>query len=154
MTRLKLSTPTKFKDFIGKEIGYSDYIEVTQEKINLFADATGDHQWIHVDVERAKRESPYGGPIAHGYYTLSIIPELLNKVIEVDGVKLSINYGLNKVRFPAPVPVGSKVRAKFSIANVKDLDQGNIEVEFLAHVEVENAKKPSCVASVIYRYYV
>ena len=96
----------------GQELGVSDWYEVTQEAVNLFADATGDHQWIHIDVERAKEESPYGGPIAHGYLTLSLLVPLVSQTYTVTDAKMGVNYGLNKVRFPAPVPVGSKLRAR------------------------------------------
>ena len=94
---------------VGEHLGYSDYVEITQEQVNLFADATGDHQWIHVDVERAKA-GPFGGPIAHGYLTLSLGPALLPQVVQVNGVSMGVNYGANKVRFPSPVPVGAKLR--------------------------------------------
>jgi acyl dehydratase len=101
---------------VGEHLGYSEWHQVTQEQVNLFADATGDHQWIHVDVERAKA-GPFGGPIAHGYLTLSLAPTLLTEIMQVDGVSMGINYGLNKLRFPSPVPVGSKVRAGATLAN-------------------------------------
>ena len=94
------------KELVGQHLGYSDYLEITQERVNLFADATGDHQWIHVDVERAKAESPFGGPIAHGYLTLSLGPVLVPQVMQVEGIKMGVNYGCEKVRFPSPVPVG------------------------------------------------
>src|SRR6476469_9583482 len=98
------------REKVGEHLGYSDFIEITQEQVNLFADATGDHQWIHVDPERAKQESPFGGPIAHGYLTLSLGPRLMPESMRVDGVTMAVNYGCEKVRFPSPVPVGSKVR--------------------------------------------
>jgi len=121
MAVLKFDTPAALAGHVGKEIGTTDWVLVTQKEINLFADATGDHQWIHVDVERAKKESPFKGPIAHGYFTLSKMPELIGKVLSVGGSKLTVNYGLNKVRFPSPVPVGKKIRAKVTLAGVKDL---------------------------------
>jgi acyl dehydratase len=154
MAVLKLDTPAALAGYVGKDIGTTDWVPVTQNEINLFADATGDHQWIHVDVERAKKESPFKGPIAHGYFTISKMPELIHKVLDVGGSKLTVNYGLNKVRFPAPVPVGKQIRAKVSVKAVKDLGQGNQEVEFTATVEVEGSEKPACVAEVVYRYYV
>ncbi|MHA1340510.1 MAG: MaoC family dehydratase [Promethearchaeota archaeon] len=153
MAVLVLNSPDELKNYVGKQIGSSSYVEVTQEMINLFADATGDHQWIHVDVERAKKESPFGGPIAHGYLTLSLIPELLFSILEVKNTKLVVNYGLNKVRFPAPVPAGSKVKASVSIANVEEVKGNGYQVEFSVSINVENAQKPSCVAQVLYRYY-
>ena len=137
---------------IGDHLGYSDYVEITQEQVNLFADATGDHQWIHVDVERAKA-GPFGGPIAHGYLTLSLGPALLPQIMEVSGVAMGVNYGANKIRFPSPVPVGAKVRLGAKLLAVEDVTggaQGTVEMTF----EVEGAPKPSCVAEVIFRYYV
>jgi acyl dehydratase len=136
----------------GEHLGYSDWVEVTQDQVNRFADATGDHQWIHVDVERAKAESPFGGPIAHGYLTLALGPGLLPTIIEVTGISMGVNYGANKIRFPAPVPVGSKVRLGAKLLAVEDVAggaQGTVELTF----EVDGAAKPSCVAEVLYRYY-
>src|SRR5579871_6642826 len=108
---------------VGQHLGYSDYVEITQDQVNTFAEATGDHQWIHVDVERAK-EGPFGGPIAHGFLTLSLAPSLLHDVYAVEGVKMGVNYGLNKLRFPSPVPVGSKVRAGAALKEVTEIDGG------------------------------
>ncbi|MHA1730304.1 MAG: MaoC family dehydratase [Promethearchaeota archaeon] len=153
MAKVTLDSPAALKDYEGKELGVSDWVEVTQEKINMFADATGDHQWIHVDVERAKKESPFGGPIAHGYWTLSVIADLMFQILEVK-CKLVVNYGLNRTRFPAPVHVGKRVRGRASLAGVKELGGGNLEVEFNIAVEVEGSEKPACVAAVVYRYYV
>jgi acyl dehydratase len=141
------------RDLVGQHLGYSDYTEVTQEQVNTFADATGDHQWIHVDVERAKAESPFGGPIAHGYLTLSMGPRLLPQVIAVNGISMAVNYGCNKVRFPSPVPVGSKVRAGAELVSIEDV-AGGAQVTMNVTFEVEGAPKPSCVAEVVYRYYV
>jgi acyl dehydratase len=124
---------------------------VTQEQVNLFADATGDHQWIHVDPERAKA-GPFGGPIAHGYLTLSLIPVLLGGVMSVGGVAMGVNYGTNKVRFTSPVPVGSEVRAGATLASVEEV-AGGVQVALDVLVEVKDAPKPSCVAQVVYRYY-
>ena len=136
---------------VGDHLGYSDYVQITQEQVNQFADATGDHQWIHVDVERAKA-GPFGGPIAHGYLTLALGPGLLPTVIEVRGISMGVNYGANKIRFPAPVPVGSKLRLGAKLVAVEDVEggaQGVMELTF----EVDGATKPSCVAEVLYRYY-
>src|ERR1700731_4138387 len=108
---------------IGTHLGYSDYRTVTQEEVNLFADATGDHQWIHVDPERAK-SGPFGGPIAHGYLTLSLAPHLVGSIFRVEGISMGVNYGLNKVRFPAPLPVGAKVRLGATVAEVEDIAGG------------------------------
>lgn len=140
-----------FKDLIGTHLGYSDYVRVTQEQVNLFADATGDHQWIHVDPERAK-SGPFGGPIAHGYLTLSLIPVLMGQVVRTNGVAMGVNYGTNKVRFPSPVPVGSEIRLGASVASVEDV-AGGIQVALDVMIEVRDAAKPSCVAQVVFRYY-
>ncbi len=136
---------------VGTHLGYSDYRTVTQEEVNLFADATGDHQWIHVDPERAKA-GPFGGPIAHGYLTLSLIPVLLGGVMKVDGVVMGVNYGTNKVRFTSPVPVGSPIRAGATLASVEEVP-GGVQVALDVVVEVKDAPKPSCVAQVVFRYY-
>jgi acyl dehydratase len=148
MTTLEFST---LADHVGEHLGFSDYHHVTQEQVNLFADATGDHQWIHIDVERAKA-GPFGGPIAHGYLTLSLAPVLLAQVLRVDGVAMGVNYGANKVRFPAPVPVGSKVRIGAKLMGVEDVSGGK-QVTIEATFEVEGATKPSCVAELLFRYY-
>jgi acyl dehydratase len=136
---------------VGEHLGYSDYVEITQEQVNQFADATGDHQWIHVDIERAKA-GPFGGPIAHGYLTLSLGPALSPQIMAVTGVAMGVNYGCNKVRFPSPVPVGSKVRLGAKLLSVEDVAGGaQVTMEFT--FEVEGAPKPSCVAEVVFRYY-
>ena len=140
------------KELVGEHLGYSDYLEITQERVNTFADATGDHQWIHVDPERAKAESPFGGPIAHGYLTLSLGPTLAPQIMRVDGIKMGVNYGCEKVRFPSPVPVGSNLRLGAELTNVEDIP-GGAQVYMTFTYEVEGAPKPSCVASIIFRYY-
>jgi acyl dehydratase len=140
------------KALVGEHLGYSEWHDVTQEQVNLFADATGDHQWIHVDVERAKG-GPFGGPIAHGYLTLSLAPTLLAEIQHVDGVTMGVNYGLNKLRFPAPVPVGSKIRAGASLAGVEDV-AGGVQVTLATTFEIEGGTKPVCVAEILFRYYV
>jgi acyl dehydratase len=135
----------------GQHLGYSEYLEITQERVNQFAEATGDFQWIHVDVERAK-EGPFGGPIAHGYLTLSLGPVLLPQIYTVKGVKMGVNYGANKVRFMSPVPVGARLRAGAKLAKVEEIAGGaqmTIELTF----ECEGAAKPSCVAEIILRNY-
>ena len=136
----------ELKAKVGEHLGYSDYLEITQDRVNRFADATGDHQWIHVDPERASRESPFGGPVAHGYLTLSLAPVLLPQVLRVDGVAMGVNYGCEKVRFPAPVPVGSRLRVGATLADVTDV-AGGAQVTLDLVFEVEGASKPSCVAS-------
>src|SRR6185369_6519310 len=142
----------EMQKLVGQELGLSDWHLVTQDEVNLFADATHDHQWIHVDPERAKRESPFGGPIAHGYYTIALAPALLSQVLAVTGVRLGVNYGLNKMRLPAPVPVGSRVRMRAALASYEPIP-GGAQATLGLTFEVENQAKPSCVAEVIYRYY-
>jgi acyl dehydratase len=139
------------RDLVGQHLGYSDYVEVTQEQVNLFAEATGDHQWIHVDVERAKRESPFGGPIAHGYLTLSLGSRLVPQVVRVEGITMGVNYGCDKVRFPSPVPVGSKLRVGAELVDVADVP-GGVQVKMRVTFEVEGADKPACVAENLIRY--
>jgi acyl dehydratase len=139
------------KQRVGDHLGYSEWHQVTQEQVNLFADATGDHQWIHVDIERAKA-GPFGGPIAHGYLTLSLTPALLSEILEVSGISMAVNYGLNKLRFPAPVPVGSRVRAGVQLDQVEDVS-GGVQVTLTTTFEIEGGSKPVCVAEILFRYY-
>ncbi len=134
---------------VGTRLGVSDWIIVDQGMIDTFADATGDHQWIHVDAERAKRELPLGRTIAHGFLTLSLLPALRAQVFEVLGVSSRLNYGLGKVRFPAPVPSGSRIRATFDLAAAEPRDEGRLLVTFLATVEIENEERPACVAEML-----
>ena len=140
------------QSLVGQHLGYSDWVEITQEQVNRFADATGDHQWIHVDPERAAKESPFGGPIAHGYLTLSLLPGLIPQIVEIRGFRMGVNYGTEKVRFPAPVPVGSRVRAGATLAAATPID-GGVTMNLDVTVEVEGASKPSMVATVVYRRY-
>ena len=136
----------------GEHLGYSDWHEVTQEQVNQFAEATGDHQWIHVDPERAK-SGPFGTTIAHGYLTMSLAPTLLSGVWRVEGMKMGLNYGINKLRFPSPVPVGSKLRVGAELAAVEDVSGGGAQATLALTFEVEGKDKPACVAEVVYRYY-
>ena len=136
---------------VGEHLGYSDYVEITQEQVNQFADATGDHQWIHVDVERAKAESPFGGPIAHGYLTLALTNLFLPQVVEVRNVSMGLNYGTGKVRFPSPVPVGSRLRAGVELTAVDDI-KGGIQTTMVITVEREGSDKPACVLESLSRY--
>lgn len=138
---------------IGQEIGLSDWMPIEQSRVDAFAEVTGDRQWIHVDVERAKRESPFGGPIAHGYLTLSLLAKFAGECIAVDGVKLAVNYGLNRLRFATPVKVGSRVRARFVLAGVEDIP-GGAQMLWQATVEIEGSEKPACVAEMVTRWYV
>ncbi|HEX8804974.1 MAG TPA: MaoC family dehydratase [Acidimicrobiales bacterium] len=140
------------RDLVGQHLGHSDYVEVTQERVNRFAEATGDHQWIHVDVERAKRESPFGGPIAHGYLTLSLGPVLVPQVVRVEGISMAVNYGCDKVRFPSPVPVGAKLRVGVELVDVAEVG-GGVQATMRFTFECEGAPKPACVADNLVRYY-
>ena len=142
----------ELKSLVGQEVATSDWVTVTQERINMFAEATGDLQWIHIDVERSKRESPFGGPIAHGFLTLSLLPMLMANAIHLSDVKMGVNYGLNKVRFTAPVPAGSRVRAKLKLLNVEDIT-GGAQMTWEVTIEREGEDKPACVAESISRRY-
>ena len=139
------------RDAIGKDLGYSDWITIDQARINQFADATGDHQWIHVDPERAA-QGPFKTTIAHGYLTLSLLPVLTTGLVRVDGVRMGVNYGVNKVRFPAPVPVDSRVRARVEIVSVEDVG-GGVQVTSRVTIEREGGDKPVCVAESVARFY-
>ena len=132
---------------VGEELGTSDWLEIDQERVNAFADATGDHQWIHVDVERAK-EGPFGGTIAHGYLTLSLIPQFTAEIFGLETPGAKLNYGVNKVRFPNPVRVGSRIRATAAIAEVTDIPAGKQMVTRYV-IEIEGQDKPACVAETV-----
>lgn len=136
----------------GRDLGASDWFEVTQEKINQFAEATGDHQWIHVDVERAK-QGPFGGTIAHGYFTLSLGPMLMKGLISMEGTKMGINYGLNKVRFTNPVPVGKRVRLRAKVASVEEIKSNGVRLIYDVTFEIEGEEKPAAVAQTIFLAY-
>ncbi|WP_340562775.1 MaoC family dehydratase [Streptomyces sp. GSL17-111] len=142
---------TELREAVGAELGPSDWLEVDQKRIDLFAEATGDHQWIHVDPEKAA-EGPFGTTIAHGYLTLSLLPVLVPQVLRVEGVRMGVNYGVNKVRFPAPVPVDSRVRAAARIADVREAGDG-VQCTVQVTVEREGGDKPVCVAETVVRYY-
>ncbi|MCL2760073.1 MAG: MaoC family dehydratase [Desulfuromonadales bacterium] len=147
-----------YKVKIGYEVQTSDWFLINQDRINKFASATGDNQWIHIDSERAKNESPYGTTIAHGFLTLSLIPMLTGSNAEGEfqknypGMKLRVNYGLNKVRFPAPVPVNSKIRAKSSVKDVEEVKDA-VQIIYEIKVEIEGSEKPACIAEQIFRLY-
>ncbi|MEU4237374.1 MaoC family dehydratase [Actinoplanes sp. NPDC026619] len=141
----------ELKALAGKDLGHSSWLEITQERVNTFADATGDHQWIHVDVERAAA-GPFGGPIAHGYLTLSLVIPLFGEILKVEGIKMGVNYGLEKVRFPHPVPVGSKIRLGVKVVSVEDVP-GGTQSTFDFTVEIDGVDKPACVARPVYRQY-
>jgi acyl dehydratase len=153
MPPLAVETPEALKAFIGEEIAASDWVVITQDRINRFAEATEDRQWIHVDPEGAKRESPYGATIAHGFLTLSLITHLMQQAIQIrGGIRWAINYGLNRVRFPSAVREGSRIRGRFSLVSVKEVAEA-YEAVFACTVECERSDKPCCVAEWILRYY-
>jgi acyl dehydratase len=138
---------------VGKEIGVSAWREVTQSQIDQFAEITGDHQWIHIDQDRAKRESPYGTTIAHGFLTVALLSQLINEAVEIDGdFKLRVNYGFNRLRFTGAVPSGSRIRGRFTLQSIKDVD-GGVELTWLSTVEVEGRDKPALVAEWLGRTY-
>jgi acyl dehydratase len=151
MAKVTLRTVSELRGLEGSEVGVSDWVTVTQEEVDLFARATGDHQWIHTDPERAGRESPYGRTIAHGYFTLSLAPRLRAEVLDIEKKKLTINYGLEKVRFPAPLPVGEQVRMRARLDRVEDI-KGGLQTFWTLTFEVSGQDKPACVAQAIYRY--
>jgi acyl dehydratase len=139
------------KKLAGADLGTSGWLELTQDRVDTFAEATDDHQWIHVDVERAAA-GPFGGTIAHGYLTLALVIPLWSEILQVDGVGMALNYGLNRLRFPAPVPVGGKVRLRARVLSVQDVSGGvQLTAEFT--VELHGSEKPAAVAEVLYRYY-
>ena len=144
-------TIDELRQRVGQPIGVSEPFEITQDRVNRFADATEDHQWIHVDPDRA-RSGPFGGPIAHGYLTLSLLPHLLGRTFQVEGVKMGVNYGLNRLRFPAPVAVPSAVRATFTLNDLKAIE-GGAQALIGFEVRVEGAAKPSAVGEAVYNYY-
>jgi acyl dehydratase len=141
-----------FQALAGQHVAISEWITITQQRIDTFADATDDHQWIHVDTERCARESPYGCTVAHGFLTLSLLPAMLQNALHMAGISMAINYGLNKVRFPAPVPVGSRLRARLDIVSVEELAEG-AQVNWAVTMEREGETKPVCVAEFLMRCY-
>jgi acyl dehydratase len=149
-----IETPDFLKQFLGKEIGVSEWFTVTQERIAQFAEATEDRQWIHLDHERAARESPYATTIAHGFLTLSLISRFMKDVLQVRGGSgMTVNYGLNRVRFPSPVRAGAKIRARVTLLSIKEVPEA-YEAAFSVTVESEGGEKPCCVAESIVRYYI
>lgn len=148
---LTLKGMEEVKGHVGEELGVSDWLEVTQEAINEFADVTGDHQWIHVDVERAK-DTPFGGTIAHGYYTLALAPRFTYDMYTFEGFAFALNYGVNRVRFPAPLPVGSRVRMRAKLASVEEIP-GGAQIATELTFEREGGEKPVCVAETLVRVY-
>jgi acyl dehydratase len=147
-----LKTLEELTGFLGREIGVTDWFEITQERINQFADATQDHQWIHTDRERAQRESPYGTTIAHGFLTLSLLPHLLEDAVQLGDLRMAINYGLNRVRFPAAVRAGSRIRARIVLQSIRDVPDAT-EAAYSITIESHGVEKPCCVAELVVRYY-
>ncbi len=147
------ANPDELAKAVGEQLGYSEWREIDQDRVNGFADATDDHQWIHVDPERAKA-GPFGTTIAHGFLTLSLVPALAGAVYRVDGVRMGINYGLDKVRFPAPMPVGGRVRAGVELLSADPTSDGGTQVKCRVTIEREGGDKPVCVAETLSRFYV
>ena len=147
-----VSSVAELHDLVGKHLGYSEWWEISQERIATFADATDDHQWIHLDAERAAA-GPFGTTIAHGYLTLSLLVPMWHEILRFDGVRLAVNYGLNRVRFPSPVPVGSRIRAGATLVSVETGADASIQVVVDFVVEREGGEKPCCIAQGIYRFY-
>lgn len=142
------------KQMVGQEVAVTDWFTMTQDRVQQFADATLDHQWIHVDVERAKKESPFKAPIAHGFLTLSLLAHFMEEAVSIrQKFSLAVNYGMNKMRFVSPVKVGAKIRARFVLAAVKDVEPNGLEAQYNATIEIEGSEKPACVAEWLVRYY-
>ena len=152
MLKLELGSLRELKDRIGEEVVVSEWLEMTQVRIDRFAEATGDHQWIHVDAERARRESPFGAPIAHGFLTLSLLSKFLNESVRFSSSKMGVNYGLNRMRFTAPVPVGVRIRARLTVKRVEEID-GGVQVAWDVILEREGSDKPCLVAEWLTRRY-
>lgn len=147
-----IEKPADLQALVGQEVAVSDWMRIDQARINAFAAATEDQQWIHVDVERATRESPYRAPIAHGYLTLSLLPHLFRTAVRIDGMRMSVNYGVNRVRFPAPVKAGSNIRAHFKLAAVTAVN-GGLQLEWQVEFDCEGSAKPVCIATTLMRCY-
>ena len=143
---------SELKSLVGQEVAVSDWLTITQEQVNQFAQATGDHQWIHVDVERASA-GPFGAPIAHGFLTLSLLPKFFQSAMEIRNTRMGVNYGLNKVRFTSPVPVGSRLRGRMKLLACEPIDNDGMQMTWLVSVEREGSDKPACVAESLTRRY-
>lgn len=152
MTRKTFQTLGELAACVGQEVAVSDWLGVTQEQVNLFADATGDHQWIHVDVEKA-RSGPFGGPIAHGFLTLSLLPRILDMTLEVAESRMGVNYGLNRVRFMSPVRVGARLRGRLTLLACEPVANDGMQMTWEVTIELEGASKPACVAESLVRHY-
>lgn len=151
MAATTFENPRKLLEAVGADLGVSEWIEIAQERIDQFADATGDHQWIHVDPERAK-EGPFGTTIAHGYLTMSLVNLFLPQILEVQNVSMGVNYGADKLRFPAPVPVGSKIRGRGELVEAEEVKGGAIQAKVRVTVEIEGGERPACVVDTISRF--
>ena len=152
MPRKTFQTIAELTDCVGQEVAVSDWLTITQQQVNLFAEATGDHQWIHVDPEKAAK-GPFGTPIAHGFLTLSLIPRFFESSFEIVGSRMGVNYGLNKVRFTSPVPVGSRLRARLVLLATQPVDNDGVQMTWEVTVEREGSAKPVCVAESLVRRY-
>lgn len=152
MEKLVINSYEEFAAHLGEELGVSDWLEIDQDRINRFADATLDHQWIHVNEERARRESPYGGTIAHGYLTLSLLPHLWEQILQVNNIKMLVNYGIEKMRFMQVVPTGSRIRLVAKLYNISNL-RGICKTEISFKIEIENQRKPALEGTAIFLYY-
>ena len=148
----QIESIAKLRDYVGRDVAVSDWLEVSQERINQFAESTDDRQWIHVDAERAARESPFKETIAHGFLTLSLLSELGKRAMSVGGVRMGVNYGLDRVRFVSPVPAGSRIRGRFTLSALADIS-GGAQATWKVTVEREGGDKPSCIAEWLVRYY-
>ena len=144
---------SEIKDHIGVPLGPSEWVTIDQARIDSFADATGDHQWIHTDPERAKTDSPFGGTVAHGYLTLALLPALMAQILNVESISMVVNYGTDRVRLPAPVPAGSKLRLRAEFKSVREIPSGAARVVMAFSLEIENGSKPACSGDVVYVYY-
>ncbi|WP_433762357.1 MaoC family dehydratase [Nocardia sp. CA-135398] len=149
----RVATLADLESLAGQQLGTSSWFTVGQDKIDTFADATDDHQWIHTDVERAKKESPFGGPVAHGYLTLSLIIPMWSEVLIVDSTTTAINYGLNKVRFTSPVPAGARIRLVATLKSVEKLPKGGVQLTVDGVIELENSERPAVVVEALYRFF-
>ena len=152
MAITQIESIARLRDHVGQEVAVSDWLEVSQERINQFAEGTDDRQWIHTDPERAARESPFKGTIAHGFLTLSLLSALGQRAMSVDGVRMGLNYGLDRVRFVSPVPAGSRIRGRFTLSAIADIS-GGVQATWNVTVEREGGDKPSCIAEWLVRYY-
>ncbi len=146
------TSPAALKDAVGQHLGYSDWLTIEQARIDGFADATDDHQWIHVDPERAK-SGPFGATIAHGYLTMSLVNRFLPEIMRVDGISMGVNYGADKLRFPAPVPVGSRIRGGAELVEATDARDGSVQAKIRVTVEIEGGERPACVVDTLSRFY-